>query len=246
MIVRNWKIFIGILLVSLSVLFYVLHYVIFQDAHHIFVFMLHDIAFVPLEVLFVTLIIERLLHHREKRSLLNKLNMLIGAFYSEVGTDLIKQISSFTANAPEFNRHFLVSPQWSDKDFLNAASHVRSAEQKIDCSRGNLEALKEFLGGKRTFLLALLENPNVLEHDAFTDLLWAVFHLTEELAARPSLGGLPPSDCEHLAGDIKRAHARIISEWLLYMKHLKHDYPYLFSLSVRLNPFKPDASPIVV
>lgn len=245
MILKNWKIFIGVLLVSLSVFFYVLHYLIFRDTHHIFIFMLHDIAFVPLEVLFVTLIIERLLHQREKRAILNKLNMLIGTFYSEVGTDLIKLFSVFTVNSPEFNSHFLIQPQWSDKDFLNAAAYVRSTDQKIDCLQGDLRGLKDFLLGKRTFLLTLLENPNMLEHDAFTDLLWAVFHLTEELAARPSLEGLPISDCEHLAGDIKRAHARIISEWLSYMKHLKHDYPYLFSLSVRMNPFNSEASPFV-
>jgi len=31
-------------------------------------------------------------------------------------------------------------------------------------------------------LLGLLGNPNLLEHDSFTDLLWAVFHLMEELS----------------------------------------------------------------
>jgi hypothetical protein len=37
---------------------------------------------------------------------------------------------------------------------------------------------------KRDFLVALMENPNLLEHESFTDLLWAVFHLVEELAVR--------------------------------------------------------------
>ena len=50
---------------------------------------------------------------------------------------------------------------------------------------GNLDELKLFLISKRNFLLMLLENPNLLEHDAFTDLLRAVFHLTEELGFRP-------------------------------------------------------------
>ena len=52
-------------------------------------------------------------------------------------------------------------------------------------------------------MLSLLENPNLLEHDSFTDLLLAIFHLSEELAARDTLVGLPQSDYEHLAGDIK-------------------------------------------
>ncbi len=41
----------------------------------------------------------------------------------------------------------------------------------------------------------------------------------------------------HLSGDIRRAYSILITEWLAYMKHLKSDYPYLFSLAVRTNPF---------
>jgi len=51
--------------------------------------MLGDVAFVPIEVLLVTLIIHRLLSEREKRTRLEKLNMVIGAFFSEMGTDVI-------------------------------------------------------------------------------------------------------------------------------------------------------------
>lgn len=34
-------------------------------------------------------------------------------------------------------------------------------------------------------------------------------------------------------------------QWLDYLEHLKIQYPYLFSLAARKNPFDPDASPIV-
>jgi len=95
---------------------------------------------------------------------------------------------------------------------------------------------------KRQFLLNLLENPNLLEHESFTNLLWAVFHLTEELTLRGSLNGLQKTDCKHLAGDMKRAYHLLILEWLDYMKHLKVNYPYLFSLAVRTNPFDANAS----
>ena len=102
--------------------------------------------------------------------------------------------------------------------------------------------LKSFLVGKRGFLLGLLENPNLLEHETFTDLLWAVFHLTEELASREDVRQLADTDYAHLSGDIKRAYVLLISEWVDYMKHLKDHYPYLFSLAIRTNPFDPDAS----
>jgi hypothetical protein len=238
----SWKVWMGLLLVFLSAFFYVIHYVIFRDAHHIFIYLVGDIAFVPLEVLLVTLIIERLLHEREKQSLLKKLNMLIGAFYSEVGTPLMKYFMSFMTNEAD---HFIVSAGWSEKDFNNAMQYVRSIEHVIDSQQGDLRGLKDFLVKERVFLLGLLENPNLLEHESFTDLLFAVFHLTEELTSREDLQGLPKSDLEHLAGDMKRAYSQLMAEWLTYMKYLKKGYPYLFSLSVRTNPFNRDASPIV-
>ena len=95
----NWPIILGLSLIALSALFYLVHYAIFKDAHHIFIYMVGDIAFVPIEVLLVTLIIHRLLSVREKRSMLKKLNMVIGAFFSEVGTRLLKSFYDFDTQA---------------------------------------------------------------------------------------------------------------------------------------------------
>ena len=67
-------------------LFYSLFH--FRDTHHIFIYLIGDIAFVFLEVLLVTLILHQLLRYREKKAMLNKLNMVIGAFFSEVGGEL--------------------------------------------------------------------------------------------------------------------------------------------------------------
>ncbi|MHB8918870.1 MAG: hypothetical protein ACYC4H_12665, partial [Desulfocucumaceae bacterium] len=96
--------------------------------------------------------------------------------------------------------------------------------------------------GKKEFLLRLLENPILLDHETFTDLLWAVFHLTEELDYRQSLSGLSLSDYLHLSEDIRRSYVLLIDQWVKYMKHLKDNYPYLFSLALRVNPFDPGSS----
>ena len=107
----------------------------------------------------------------------------------------------------------------------------------------DLEDLRNFLVQKRDFFLRLLENPNLLEHDSFSSLLLAVFHLTEELVHRPNLDHLTTPDKEHLATDIQRAYVLLIREWLAYMAHLQRHYPYLFSLALRTNPFDPYATP---
>ena len=78
----SWQILLGLSLIALSIVFYLLHYAIFGDPHHIFIFLIGDIAFVFIQVLLVTLIIHQLLNMREKRARLEKLNMVIGAFFS--------------------------------------------------------------------------------------------------------------------------------------------------------------------
>jgi len=40
------RVLLGLLLVLLSVFFYLLHYVVFRDTHHIFIYLLGDIAFI--------------------------------------------------------------------------------------------------------------------------------------------------------------------------------------------------------
>jgi len=241
----NWQILLGLFLIALSAFFYFIHYAIFRDAHHIFIYMVGDIAFVPIEVLLVTLIIHRLLSEREKRSMLHKLNMVIGAFFSEVGTHLLKSFYDFDTHADTIRKDLIVEKEWSAKDFSRALKHLKKYDYTVDSKRGDLEDFKRFLIGKRDFLLGLLENPNLLEHESFTELLWAVFHLTEELAFREDVKRLIDTDYDHISGDIKRAYVLLISEWLTYMRHLQSDYPYLFSLAIRTNPFDPNATPVV-
>ena len=238
----NWQVLLGLSLIALSALVYFIHYFIFRDAHHIFIYLVGDIAFVFLEVLLVTLVLHQLLRYREKKAMLNKLNMVIGAFFSEVGGELLKKFSDFDTKSSEISHKLVITNESFEKEFLKICKSVQNHAYNIDSKRGDLENIKNFLKEKRQFLLNLLENPNLLEHESFTNLLWAVFHLTEELTFRRSLNGLPETDCQHLAGDIQRAYHLLIIEWLYYMKHLKANYPYLFSLAVRTNPFDANAS----
>jgi hypothetical protein len=240
-----WKVYLGLSLMALSIVFYLIHYAVFRDSHHIFLYLIGDIAFVFIQVLLVTMIIDQLLSRREKRSLLKKLYMVIGAFFSEVGTHLLKSFDQFDAHDSQIRKDLAGNNDWSNKALLKLNKRLKDDHFRIESRKGDLLALKVFLQGKKEFLLALLENPNLLEHEAFTELLWAVFHLTEELSFREDLKQLPETDFKHLSADIQRAYRLLIVEWLAYMKHLKEHYPYLFSLASRMNPFNPSASPVV-
>jgi len=241
----DWQILLGFALICLSVIFYVIHYLIFRDPHHIFIYLLGDLAFVFVQVLLVTLVLERFLYLREKQILLQKLNMVIGAFFSEVGYELLKIYNQYDDNSEDITKFISLDEAWDKKRLVNFKNTILKHKFLIDAKKIDLVNLKNFLKSKRYFLLRVLENPNILEHETFTNLLWAVFHLTEELLYRENLTNLPDSDYEHLSNDIVRIYKILFEEWLKYVEHLRKSYPYLFSLVLRTNPFNPEASVIV-
>jgi hypothetical protein len=235
------KILLAVLLLLPSAAAYALHWAIFRNAHDIFFYLLMDIAFLFVQAVLAALVFDQLLNAHERQATRRKLNVAIGVFFSHVGTPLLRLLSAFDGRAEDARKHLRIDGAWTDAHFAKMQAVLRSHEPAIDARRGDLALLKTTLEQQRDFLLRLLENPNLLEHETLTEMLWAVFHLADELAHRPSVANLPDADREHLENDIRRAHDWLVREWLRHMQHLKATYPYLFSLAVRTNPFNPDA-----
>jgi len=99
--INRWQTSLGFLLIILSIFAYFTHFLIFRDAYHIFIYLIGDIAFVFFEVLLVTLVIHSLLNRKELQEKLEKLNMLIGVFFSVVG---IKLLTIFSDVDPNLNK----------------------------------------------------------------------------------------------------------------------------------------------
>ena len=242
---KVWQIKLGLVLIALTVAIYYLHFIIFHDVHHIFIYLLGDIAFLPLEVLIVTLIIHRVLSRKEKQAKMEKLNMVIGAFFSELGFKLLSYISDSDPNLDQIKSYLVVDGDWDNEKFIKVERMLKSYNYEVDRIKIDLVLLRGLLKERRDFLLRLIENPVLLEHESFTELLRSVFHITEELENREDLSSLPESDLDHIAADLKRVYTNIISQWLKYMLHLKDNFPYLFSLAMRSNPFDDNSSFIV-
>jgi hypothetical protein len=245
MLDRKWTLYLAAALVALSLALYFLHFLIFQDLYHIEIYFLGDLAFLPIEVLLVTLILHRLLEVRDREMKLEKMNMVIGTFFSTLGTGLLTYFSDHDPQMPELRKNLQISTSWSDEDFTRVSGTLATYSCQVLIDEIDLTGLKSFLAGKEDFLVRLLENPLLLEHESFTELLQAVFHLTDELKHRKDLSALPENDLHHLAGDICRAYRLLVSQWLSYMHYLKDHYPYLFSLAVRTNPFDEQASAVI-
>jgi hypothetical protein len=185
---------------------------------------------------------ETMLSRQEKRIRLAKLNMVIGVFFSEVGTRLIRLSVDYDPDFDKIRKGLIITEKWTHEKFMEVKIHLRQAPYSVDARKVDWSQLAGFLLGKRDFLVRLLENPTLLEHEFFTDLLRAVFHLAEELGSREDFQTLPPTDTAHLGGDIKRVYLLLVRQWLEYMEYLKNNYPYLFSLAMRTNPFDRQAS----
>jgi len=238
-----WQGRMAAILLLTAIFFNLIHYSIFHDSNYIFEFILAQLGFLPISVYLVTVVINKLLGRREKEALLKKLNMVIGSFFNEVGTELLRHFSR------DINRtktsEFLVDQNWQHNDYRRARKELSTFANKLTAADIDWQELRNFMKEEKFFLLTLLGNANLLEHESFTELLWAVFHLADELACRQEISKLPATDYEHLAGDVNRVYILLLAEWLDHMEHLQQEYPFLFSLEVRTNPFNPKAHPEV-
>ena len=188
---------------------------------------------------------EIMLSRHELQARHRKLHLIIGVYFSEVGTRLLAICAQADPSLAQFREQLAIKDHWTEQDFQRADKGIAPHAFKADEAKVDLAELRDFLASRRQSLVALLENPLTLEQENFTGHLQAVFHLTEELSARDDLANLPPPDHKHLGGDLNRAYSSLVRQWLPYMAYLRHNYPYLYSLSVRTNPFNPDASPTV-
>ncbi|MHB8163248.1 MAG: hypothetical protein ACYDDV_02745 [Methanoregula sp.] len=241
----RWKLLAAIGLITLTLAIFIVHYLIFQDLHHLFIYFVGDLAFIPIEVLVVTLIIDQMLESRERQRRMEKLNMVIGTFFSTIGTPLLARLAKADTAIGSVKEHLVIGADWNIEQFRDVQVCLENHECGVKPDLIDMDALRDFLAEKEDFLLRLVENPMVFEHETFTDLILAINHLTEELKARGDLSAIPPSDRNHLARDIERIYSQLVPEWLKYMEYLKKNYPYLFSLAIRQNPFDESASVIV-
>jgi len=190
-------------------------------------------------------IVESYIETRERAERLRKINMLIGVFYSEIGTALLRKFSAADKESDRIRNALIVSGSWTDEDFAKAGAILAQYTPAIRSQDLDLPEVNRFLSQNKPLMLTLLENPYLIEHDTFTELMQALFHATEELRVRETLEDLPNTDYAHLSGDLNRVYGLLVREWLSYMQHLKGAYPYLFSLAMRTNPFDAKASPVV-
>ena len=242
----SWKVKFSIVMVLLIIIIYGSNYLVLGDAEHIISYVWTHLGFIPVDILLVAFLLDEIIEKKEKEAMLEKLDMLMSTFFSEVGNDLISQLSSvnkYTANTENLK----LIKNWDDKDYDAKLAELKSTsiDFQADVPKEEreefLENLRVFLASKREFIINLMTNPNLLEKEEFTDLITAILHLDEELEHRKDLALVQDADFGHLNGDMQRVYGKLVYEWVYYLKYLNKHYPYMIALIVRTNPFDADA-----
>jgi hypothetical protein len=232
----NFEVMLSFILVFTSFILYLLIYLIFRGASSLMLNFLYQLAFLPIYILLVTIFLESLLNKKEQRTLIQKLNMLIGTFFNEFGRELLKVFFEMDNNLEQIKLSVATCINDNDAKYKYIIKYFKEYPLTLNISVEDFYKIKEFMGSKRELLLNLMSNPNLMEHEDFTQMLLAIFHLYQELALRQEIDENNILDFEHLKADADRAYTFLIKEWIAYLNHLKEVYPYLFSLEMRANP----------
>ena len=176
-----------------------------------------DLAFVFLEVLLVSLIIHRMIEAEDCQNRLEKLNMVIGAFFTEVGNSLLRVCVENDPNIETYRETLLFGPEILSDSLKEKFNSLGDFKPSLTVDSLSLHDLRRFLMDAKDFQLRLVENPVIHEHEQFSDLLRSVLHLTEELMSRNELKDIPKKDLDHIRTDLERAYGFLVREWLSYV-----------------------------
>lgn len=226
-----------ILLLLASAVLYGLQITIYHRVSDTQFYFLQDIAFLPISVLLVTLGLNTVIVRQERKEKKEKVSVVINEFFAETGTELVIAFRGHITNLEGISSSLKLESDWRERDFIISIDAITKYAFRAELVQGDLYNLRDTLVQKKDHLLRLFENANLMEQDRFTGMLWAVYHVGDELRSRESLSNLPANDILHLNLDIQRAYQILLIEWLESMRVLKRKYPYLYSLAVRKCPF---------
>lgn len=227
---KNLKqnIYVPSILIVLSILMFLGHYEIFGQLENTIYYSLMSLSFIPINILAVTLVFEKLIERRARLERVSKLNMLVGLFFSDIGFILLKLIVVGDEKIRFLGLDF--NDLKTSREKLNGHNH------QVDFEKINYTELKELVIESREILTSLISNENILEHQTFADLLMSLMHLRDEIIFSDHRE-LSKDDFIHLKGDLTRVYKNLTFDWVNYLTHLKIYYPYQYSGAIKFNPF---------
>lgn len=88
--------------------------------------------------------------------------MVIGSFYSEVGTELLRQIARCDSTGNDLYPGLLVKSDWTARDYCAARQLLKTHELDVDAAAVDWRQLHDFMAARKVFLLSLLAKPQLI------------------------------------------------------------------------------------
>lgn len=222
---------ISFILIALSSIMFFIHYLIFGQALNTAYYSLMNLCFIPINSLVVTIMLEKLIDYRAKKDRIEKINMLVGIFFTEVGGKLMHLIIDSDKDAKNYITNF--------EDLNKIKKCLYEYNYKVDMKYIDLCAIKNILVEHNNLFVTLISNESILQHQIFTDLLMSVIHLRDEIIfiEKDKDSGF---NINHLENDVIRVYKNISIQWISYLEYLSKSYPFLYNNAIRVNPFKFD------
>lgn len=233
----NGSIVLSTGLLIISMIIYAIHYIIFGHAEDTISGIILSLGYVPLGMIYEILILDKILEAREKIKSTNKINMLMGSFYHEIGNRILNLIVEGDRSIKEVQVYTQVSLLWEADQFQTLSEVLTSYKCDLDIDNINLDEINNMLDLESKFLLSLITNPMLDEYEDFGNMIMSLLHLRDELQSRFYNKMLMDYEKIHIRNDICRVYRHLLLQWVDYMKHLKDVYPELYVKALINSPF---------
>ena len=80
---RSWKFKFAIVMLIIASIFFVSRIIVLGDPEEVVAYLWKQIGFIPVNILIVTLLLNGIMNKKEREAILEKLDMLMGTFFTE-------------------------------------------------------------------------------------------------------------------------------------------------------------------
>jgi len=226
-----------LLLLCASALLYAIHYLIFRDLHHLAIFGLHELAFVPLEVILVTLGLDQLVEKTHREEARSKVSIIETLYFNESGGTMLRYLTSFDPDAARLRELLQVTEDWHSSDFRQAIRQLKSYPFLLDLDRIDFFGLHYHLSQRHEYYRSMLENPALTQSESFTEMIMKIYLLWEELDGRTNLYQLPEKDRNYLAELLHEIYRELTEYWLDNVYNHSIHNRFRLHRAIESNPF---------
>lgn len=212
-----------IILFVTSIVVYGLQMLIFKDPKTTGFYFLQDVAFMPLTIVIATVMIGAIFEEHDKKERIERTKMLTSAFFTEVGEELLQLLVEASDSYKQMTDLFDDVP-----DEAELKMHIKDMKLHVKLTSERAIELRNTLDVHYMFITINASNPALLEHEKYTDMLWSIYHLRDELKMR-DLDRMTKEERKHLEIDATRVLNNLLINWVSHVRYVQKEYPYFYA-----------------